>query len=444
MHKYKQEIEAALENAWNVDLARTNLERWLELCEKESWGKCPENITLLIKLFGASWAFTRLVFFQGNQIADYFDNPVPSGYSIDDLYDLLVKEISGTKLDEHLDNLRISKNKIMLQILLGYLDDRIDQENLEISLSNLAETTLRCILQILDQDTHHDTWNQIAILAMGRLAGHEMNFGSDLDLIILFPEDSRSESEIIFRQAQLMMRHIAEVSPNGMLYEVDMRLRPHGSSGTLVSSAQYFIDYHNDKERAVWERQMMTRCRDIIDNNNLAKESLQAIHDAIYSEYSDDMLKSEIIEMRSKVQEDLGSPRDKYEIKRGKGGIMDIDFITHYLQLLHGKSHQGLQTASTRQALRKLRESKLLKDNDCQELLDGYDFLKKVEGVIRLFDMKSISAFSKKPEDISPLARAAGFIETDPILASERFLEHYLDVTNKVRQKFTEIVGEID
>lgn len=444
MHKYNNEMEIALENAWNVDLARTNLERWLDLCKKESWGKCPENISLLIKLFGASWVFTRMVFFHGNQIADYFDNPLTPGFSVENLYELLVKEISGTNLDEHLENLRISKNKIMLQILLGYLDDQIDQENLEISLSNLAEATLRCILHILDQDTHHDTWNQIAILAMGRLAGHEMNFGSDLDLIILFPEDSRSESEIIVRQAQLMMRRIAEVSPNGMLYEVDMRLRPHGSSGTLVSSAQYFVDYHKNGERAVWERQMMTRCRDIIDNNNLAKESLNAIRDAIYSEYSDKLLKSEIILMRSKVQKDLGSPRDKYEIKRGIGGIMDIDFITHYLQLLHGKRHQALQTASTRQALRQLRVSALLEDNDCQELLNAYNFLKKIEGVLRLFDMKSISAFSRNPEDISALARAAGFFNKDPVLASEHFLEHYLNETSKVRQKFTEIVGELD
>jgi len=432
-----------LESAWNIEAAQANLERWLDVCEKEAWGQCPENLPLLVKLFGASWFFTRFVFFRGNQIACFFDNPTIPDCSINNLQESLLKKCTGDALNEQLDHLRIAKSEVMLQIVLAYLTEQLDQEQTEKALSNLAEAILWCTLQLLDKETHHKIWKHIAILAMGRLAGHEMNFGSDLDLIILFPEELRSESEIIIKQVQRLMRCIAGISPYGTLYEVDMRLRPHGSSGTLVSSAQYFVDYHNS-EQAIWERQMMTRCRAVIDNNNLATESLDAIKPAIYSKYPIDYLKIEILQMRKKVQEELGSPKNKYEIKRGAGGIMDIDFITHYLQLLHGCKQQSLQTPSTRQALRNLSTKGLLDSSTCQELIEAYNFMKRIEGALRMFDMKSISAFSKQPSEIHSLARAMGYFNKDLTHSSELFLESYLDITKNVRQNFIKTLGEID
>jgi len=443
MRSLDTEIKLALDFAWNIEAAQSNLERWLDVCEKEAWGQCPKNLPLLIKVFGASWFFTRFVFFQGNQIACFFDDPIIPHCSIVDLQESLLKECTGDALNERFDHLRIAKSELMLRIVLAYLTEQLDQEQTENALSNLAEATLWCTLQLLDKETHNKIWKHIAILAMGRLAGHEMNFGSDLDLIILYPEELRSGSELIIKQAQRLMRHIAEMSHYGTLYEVDMRLRPHGSSGTLVSSAQYFIDYHNS-ERAVWERQMMTRCRAVIDNNNLATESLDAIKPAIYSEYSIDYLKTEILQMRKKVQKELGSPKDKYEIKRGVGGIMDIDFITHYLQLLHGCKQQSLQTPSTRHALRNLNKQGLLDSSTCQELIEAYNFMKRIEGTLRMFDMKSISAFSKQPTEIYSLARAMGYFNKDLAHSSELFMENYLDIAKNVRQNFIKILGVID
>ena len=432
-----------LDSAWNMEAAQSNLERWLDVCEKEAWGQCPQNLSLLVKLFGASWFFTRFVFFRGNQITHFFDNPIIPDCSIDNLQENLLKKCTGDALDKQLDCLRIAKSEVMLQIVLAYLAEQLDQEQTEKALSNLAEAVLWCTLQLLDKGTQHKIWKHIAILAMGRLAGQEMNFGSDLDLIILFPEALRSESEIIIKQVQRLMRNIAEISPYGTLYEVDMRLRPYGSSGTLVSSAQYFVDYHNS-ERAIWERQMMTRCRAVIDNNNLATESLDAIKPVIYSKYPIEHLRTEIMQMRKKAQEELGSPKDKYEIKRGEGGIMDIDFITHYLQLLHGWKQQSLQTPSTRQALRKLNTQGLLDGSSCQELIEAYNYLKRIEGALRMFDMKSISAFSKQPAEVYSLARAMGYFNKDMAHSSELFLENYLDIVKNVRQKFIKILGELD
>src|SRR3972149_138053 len=114
-----------------------------------------------------------------------------------------------------------------------------------------------------------------------------------------------------------------------------MRLRPHGNAGTLISPLNTFIEYHK-AGREVWERQMMTRCRAVAGDPHLAESLLEKLIPCVYSR-QDGSLRSEVIRMRKLVQHELGSPAGKYDIKRGEGGIMDIDFISHYLQLRHGQ-----------------------------------------------------------------------------------------------------------
>lgn len=298
-----------------------------------------------------------------------------------------------------------------------------------------------CVMQILiGQNASDET--DLAVLAMGRMAGNEMNFGSDLDLIFLYSGDSQENFAIMSRQVQSLLRQVASISAAGNLYEIDMRLRPHGTSGTLISSAQYFIEYHS-QERQVWERQMMTRCRVIVDSNNLAEQAMDNITSAIYAEYDKEYLKNEIITMRRKVQEELGSPKGKHEIKRGVGGIMDIDFLSHYLQLLHGHKIKSIKTSSTRIALRNLAKENILDKSTCNELLDAYDFLKQLEGRLRVHDMKSVSSFSSIAGGVHVLARAMGYMEEDRNKAAEEFLDTYLKVTKTVRQHFKMIIGKI-
>src|SRR3972149_4196687 len=106
---------------------------------------------------------------------------------------------------------------------------------------------------------------------MRRLAPRELDFGSDLDLIFLYAEKSGGDAGGLMRQIRMLLRHIALPAPSGILYEIDMRLRPHGTSGTLISPVHYFIEYHTGKP-AIWERQMMTRCRPVVDRQALGAQ----------------------------------------------------------------------------------------------------------------------------------------------------------------------------
>jgi len=273
---------------------------------------------------------------------------------------------------------------------------------------------------------------------MGRMAGGEMNFGSDLDLIFLYPGGSQELAYKISSFVRKLMRIIGLLSPAGLLYEVDMRLRPHGNSGLLVTKVQSFLDYHKG-EREIWERQMMTRCRAVVDGANIANSTLAQIETSIYQKYDNQHLRTEISDMRQLVVDELGRKQGKYDLKRGAGGIMDIDFLTHYMQLLHGYEDASLRTSSTRKALRKLSEAGKIDKEVSKFLLEAYDYLKTIESHVRVFDMKSISTFPKDLDKNDGLVRSMNYQDDNVEHAAGQFMDDYKNITKKTRNIFNAV-----
>jgi len=429
-------LQEAFAKAWHQDVANSSLERWLALCEKNQWGRCPDNLDLLVSLFGASWYFTRFVFFRGRKIADLFDEPRTLDFTSASLIDDFMKLSPEADQETQFETLKVAKNEIMLTILLAQLSGSHRQEETECALTRLAEATLFCTIRILAADD--EITDNISILAMGRMAGGEMNFGSDLDLIFLYPGGSQELAYKISSFVRKLMRIIGLPSPAGLLYEVDMRLRPHGSSGLLVTRVQSFVDYHKN-EREIWERQMMTRCRAVVDRGNIASSALAQIESSIYQKFDEKHLQAEISDMRQLVVDELGSKQGKYDLKRGAGGIMDIDFLTHYLQLLHGYEDASLRTASTRKALRKLAEAGKIDNEVSTFLLEAYDYLKTIESHIRVFDMKSISTFPKNLDKNVGLVRSMNYQDDNIEHAAGQFMDDYKNITKKTRNIFNNV-----
>jgi glutamate-ammonia-ligase adenylyltransferase len=334
-------------------------------------------------------------------------------------------------IDYRVEQLRRSKNDLMLQILTCFLDGFFDQQQTEKTITELSEVTFNFMLYIYGLANSEES-SPISILGMGRMAGEEMTFGSDLDLIFLYDDMSNEDYEIMARKVKLLLRSLSAVSSVGSLYEVDMRLRPHGTSGALLTSAKSFVEYHQEN-REVWERQMMTRCKVIIDNDRIGEITLNNIRPHIYQDYDKSTLAAEISTMRKRVEDEKGKINGKFNVKQGRGGLMDLDFFCHYYQLAYGHAHVELQTGSTRDALNQLNHLGRLADEDLHKLLDAYDFLKRLETCIRLFDMKPISTFSEYPSSNIALARSSGFADN-----VDAFMDTYKKVSNTVRDIFNE------
>jgi len=429
----QDEIELGLSRAWHEETARNSVDRWFKVCEQEHWQGKPENLQLLISIFGASWYFTRFIFATGLQAVEVIDRNNDPPPDKDTIIASLLPSLVHDDIEIRTNHLRVLKNKSMLQILKGYLQADYTLEQLEHSLTLLAEATLDILIRSLRMLPQHGQF-PVTILAMGRMAGHEMTFGSDLDLIFLYDEKHQDLHESLGKTIRLLLRTIAQPASAGSLYDVDMRLRPHGNSGLLVTSYRSFIEYHAD-QRDVWERQMMTRCRPVLVASDNVETVMQHVYGSIYAEYDRDYLKQEILAMRTRVQKELGSPKDKYEIKRGYGGIMDVDFISHYFQLAHGHQHYELRTCSTRTALEVLGKLGLIDKKTVARLTEHYNYLKKVEMCLRLFDMKSVDSFRTVAADNLALSRATGHGNN-----TGQFIEEYESVVHDVRRDFQDLL----
>lgn len=427
-------LERLVKRAWHEDTARNSIERWHKLCGKQGISN-EEDLGLLVSIFGASWYFTRLMFSTGCDAIGLIRDDNALTFDKVKLVGILAGSLEPDEIEQRVDRLRVLKNTCMLQMLSVYLKGRINLQKLEYLLTVLAEATLHTLIQSLAILPQHASF-PAAVMGMGRMAGYEMTFGSDLDLIFLHDSEDQEVYARLGKSIRLLLRTIALPAAAGTLYDVDMRLRPHGNSGPLVTSYRTFEEYHAGN-RDIWERQMMTRCRIVYGAHDKVEGVLESVNRNIYSTYETGMLKREIMNMRMKVQKQLGNPAGKYEIKRGYGGIMDIDFITHYLQLAHGNSHSGLRSQATRTILEQAAVSGLLDEAISRNLLEQYDYLKRLEMCLRLFDLKSVDTFTSVEDDNVPLARAMGHGDD-----AGGFIDEYRSVTKKVRDYFLEILGD--
>ncbi len=429
----EKNIEVALAQTWHEQTARNSLERWLKLCEQENWNEQSVNLDVLAGIFGSSWYFTRYVFAVGESALSII-NQEPQGLPD---YTNLGRQLAACLIHDdfeaRVNQLRILKNGMMLQYLVEYLQSRFSIEQLEYSLTLLAEVTLDMLIQSIRMLPGYEQF-PVSVLAMGRMAGYEMTFGSDLDLIFLYDGKDQDLHEQLGKSARMLLRMIAQPASTGSLYEVDMRLRPHGNAGLLVTSYQSFKEYH-EGSRDIWERQMMTRCRPVIKYNDSVNIIMETVNDSLYKPYDRQLLCKEIISMRARVQKELGSPKGRYEIKRGFGGIMDIDFISHYYQLGYGHQYRELQVCSTRTALEVMSKCGLIDRETSVNLVAHYNYLKKTEMCLRLFDMKSVDSFKAMDSDNIALSRAMGHGDN-----LNSFLDEFETVTHSVRRIYEKVM----
>jgi len=435
---YSPEIQKALSLAWHPDTAHKSLERWIELSHQENWQLSVEALALMTSLFGASWYFTRFCFYRGNKIIRLFNKEMQDVSVIESVLDELKQLSPDCSLDEAIEQLRIRKNEIMLSILLQQLGNVINQEQAEVLLTQLAENVLVVMFRLFGFEQLENI--QCIVLAMGRFAGFEMNYGSDLDLIFIEKILDPGSDDHIVNNIRKMLRSISIMDPSGSLYEIDMRLRPHGSSGVLVTTLDSFLQFHQG-EREIWERQMMTRCRVVVGNKQLSEQVNNEILDNVYGKYEVSYLAKEIMKMRLLVEQELAGGKDKIEIKRGKGGIMDIDFLSHFLQLAYGNKYTHLRNSNTRFVLIESANLDLINESTKTELLNAYDFYKQSESALRVFDMKSISKVELNTKSLLPLARALGFVDDDYDMAVEQYLKKLMQYRDNIRQLFESVIN---
>ena len=247
---------------------------------------------------------------------------------------------TGDDAERAIDAIRHFQQGETFRLLLKDIAGLLSVETLSDHLSALADTVVDITLRHLLAAAHLTETARMAVIAYGRWGGKELGYASDLDLIFLMPDDATTERDQLTRVAQRLQTWLTAMTAAGRAYDIDVRLRPDGISGLLLSSVSAFAEYQRDKAWT-WEHQALTRARFAAGDATVGA-AFDPIRDSIIALPRDwPKLRGEIISMRAKVSE--GHPNRKatevFDIKHDIGGLVDLEFAVQALVLRHSANH---------------------------------------------------------------------------------------------------------
>jgi glutamate-ammonia-ligase adenylyltransferase len=257
-------------------------------------------------------------------------------------------------------------------------------------LSDLADLILLRVLHLCweGQRQKHRDEPHFAIIGYGKLGGKELGYASDLDLIFLYDDEHPEAQAVYARLAQRINTWLTSYTAAGILYDTDLRLRPDGASGLLVSGIAAFSEYQQ-RHAWVWEHQALTRGRFVAGSQQVGNR-FEAIRKEVLCTTRDlAKLRSEILNMRSKMLEAHPNASGLFDLKHDRGGIIDVEFIVQYLVLGYAHAHPGLTGNIGNLALLKLTaELKLLPANLAELVRNSYREFRRLQHGLRLNNEK--------------------------------------------------------
>ena len=255
---------------------------------------------------------------------------------------------------------------------------------------------------------------RLAVIAMGKWGGQELNYASDIDL--MFVHEGSDEEALT--AASRVVAALGERSEGGSPFRVDTDLRPEGASGPLSRSLDSYRAYW-ERWAETWELQALLKARFVAGDAALGKAFVDSMTEAVFPErLGADAVRS--IRAMKRRSED-GVDGSVTELKRGVGGIRDVEFAVQLLQLVHGRADPALRTAGTLAALRCLAEGGYVLAEDAETLADAYLWLRDAEHRIQLYDLRQTHTLPRAVEDRERIARAMGYRDESDAPALMRF-----------------------
>lgn len=318
-----------------------------------------------------------------------------------------------------LDALRRFRNQEFLRIGINCVEEVLQDEEVGAELTTLADVCVQAALRVATEETlarfgETKLPGSVVILGLGKLGAGELNFNSDLDLIFVYDAPERASTnpsphEIFTWLAQRLITVLQAPTKEGIVYRIDTRLRPSGRSGPLVSSLGAFRHYHEESAR-IWERQALIKARAVAGDDRLAREVGKVIEQFVYRASLRAEEVREIRRLRGRMERELARERaDHVNIKTGRGGLVDIEFLVQMLQLHCGVQQQGVRCRATLEALHALERHGILPASDAEVLATGYRFLRRLEQTLRLLHDRPVEDLERHDFDVVVVARRLGF-----------------------------------
>ncbi|NDV12359.1 bifunctional [glutamate--ammonia ligase]-adenylyl-L-tyrosine phosphorylase/[glutamate--ammonia-ligase] adenylyltransferase [Crenobacter caeni] len=278
---------------------------------------------------------------------------------------------------------------------------------------------------------------QLIVVAMGKLGGFELNVSSDIDLIFVYPEDGEtaggrvtSNHEYFTRLGKEIIRIISETTADGLVFRVDMRLRPYGDSGPLVMSFAALENYLLTQGRE-WERYAWIKGRAVTGD---AAGLAELVRPFVYRKYLDYGAYGAMRELHAQIRREVARRDMAANIKLGPGGIREIEFIAQVFQLIRGGREKRLQLKGTRETLACLKAMHLMEDDAVSELEAAYDYLRRLEHRLQYVDDAQTQTLPETDAARHAIAQSMGATNWDAFMATLNV--HRRHVTRHFEQVF--------
>ena len=389
----------------------------------------PETMRLLITLFADSQFLTDL-FLNRPELIDTLirvDLTRVEKSKTEMLAEVRAVVGEQDNIEGKLNALRRYKTEEFIRIGLHDLGGAIELVPVLHQLADLAEACVEGALSLtlgeLEENFGAVPDGRFAIIGGGKMGGREIDYNSDLDLVFVYqageeahtrggPRGRLPAHEFYVRLGQKLITYLSAPTEEGIAYKVDMQLRPSGKAGPVVCSLDAYREYHRSGAQ-LWERQALIKTHLVAGDSALGTEIEKIAQEFAFGTGISKVGIGEIHHLRMRMERELaGEDETRFNLKKGRGGLVDIEFLTQMLQLAHGCRIRALRRRDTLTALKKLSDCKILKTSEYKLLSEGYLFLRRLDHRLRLERDQSIDAFEADPARLEGIARALGYSGT--------------------------------
>ncbi len=352
------------------------------------------------------------------------------------------KTLSGFKsFNAKVNALRTLKRKEILRIGIKDILGIAGLKEITGELSILAKTISSelfqlCYTEILSKYDIKNLNRKFCLIALGKLGGGELNYSSDIDLIIFYDNNSlimnkRYYNQILTETIYLFIESASSITPNGFMYRVDFRLRPDGRNSPLCRSLNEYLDYYESRGED-WERQMLIKADFITGSKSLYSSFINYLQPFIYPVTFSSSPLEQIKKLKINIEKNLN---DEENIKLISGGIRNIEFAVQALQLLNGGKNTELKTPNSLDAITKLTLAKLISEDEEKTLTDAYIFYRKIEHYLQLMNN---SQTHNIPDEGEIAEKLSAYLNFKNVAA----FKHFVSVNKKSVQKiYNSVMG---
>ncbi|MEE9542786.1 MAG: bifunctional [glutamate--ammonia ligase]-adenylyl-L-tyrosine phosphorylase/[glutamate--ammonia-ligase] adenylyltransferase [Thermodesulfobacteriota bacterium] len=438
---------------------------------------------LLITIFGTSEFLTRTLIEQPGAIDHLLSNDLKTPRKTKPEYARELKEfLEGTgggkeesgSFEELIDGLRQIKSREILRIGINDILEELDIDEVFLQITTLAEAVLDYAIDLAAKDLagrygypvkngpNKDRGPKFAVIGLGKLGSGELVYGSDLDIVFVYSEPEQEPTdtnaalttgpkqisihEYFVKLAQRIISILTLRTREGLVFEVDMRLRPSGSAGPLVVTGVSLLNYQREKAE-VWEAQAMLRARAIAGDMEFGEKITGSLHDIIYSRGLTAKELQEIRRIRGRMENEIAKEgQGRYNIKTGFGALVDIEFICQTLQLKFGLKKPGIRTPKIMGALDALSAEGLLEAKDHLELKRAYSFFTAMTVKLRVVHDRAQGDIFKGSKELTALARRLGYTldrDGDGGGLANALLNDYITHSQKVRAIYERVLDAL-